>query len=92
MKETGTPKFKERYKGELIGYLPQRDDEIYNEIEKFQDYELKNNLIFELLLRTKEYANLQEMGRDARIKAAKSLGFSVDNAKYAGLLSRAELK
>ncbi|MCT7632669.1 hypothetical protein PJV95_02030 [Aliarcobacter butzleri] len=64
--------------------LPQRDDLIYKEIEKFQDYELNNCIAYEMCIRNKEFKNLLndvELIRKNYFKVAKMYA-ETKTAKY----------
>ena len=43
------------YKGKNMQDLPKREDEKYKEIERFKDYELSNNIAYEMMIRNDEY-------------------------------------
>jgi hypothetical protein len=66
-------------------YLPKINDKIYQEIKSFKNFEFKNNIAFEALIRTNAYQDLRNMEYSERIIAAKKLGFNESDAKYAGL-------
>lgn len=40
--------------------IPLRDDNIYNEIEKFNDYEFRNCIVFEMIIRTSKMKEFKE--------------------------------
>ncbi len=40
--------------------IPRRDDEIYKEIENFKDFELINNVFYEMAIRTKKFKELEK--------------------------------
>lgn len=65
--------------------LPLRDDQIYKEIASFEPYQLRNNIAFEVLVRTDKYKKLTNMLTTERIQSAIALGFNENDAKYAGL-------
>lgn len=40
--------------------IPRRDDDIYKEIENFEDFEIINNTFYEMVIRTKEFKELKK--------------------------------
>lgn len=40
--------------------IPKREDDIYTEIENFEDFELINNVFYEMAIRTKEFKELEQ--------------------------------
>ena len=49
--------------------IPLRDDNIYNEIEKLNDYEFRNCIVFEMIIRTSKMKEFKEFAlRDKQIK------------------------
>lgn len=66
-------------------FLPKRSDGIYQEIDSYEDYEFRNNIAFEVLIRTSVYHDLLNMEYSERIIAAKQLGFNELDSKFAGL-------
>lgn len=65
--------------------IPSRDDKRYKEIESFELYQLRNNVIFEILIRSKRYKELTKLKTKERIQTAVELGFNENDARYAGL-------
>ncbi|KLD97649.1 hypothetical protein [Aliarcobacter butzleri] len=56
--------------------LPQRDDLIYKEIEKFQDYELTNCVAYEMMIRT---------DKDYHVVSNKSYVYKIDKIKLSDI-------
>ncbi|MEV9498572.1 hypothetical protein [Aliarcobacter butzleri] len=56
--------------------LPQRDDLIYKEIEKFQDYELTNCIAYEMMIRT---------DKDYQVVSNKSYVYKIDKIKLSDI-------
>lgn len=64
--------------------LPRLDNKIYDEIQKFPDYDYLNSIAYEMLIRTAEYQNLRDnisnqYSNDERVAKFDQLGIDIND-------------